>query len=83
MNHFFPIFPETKKLRSAVTNFISELQNTIGGGKALTINLQYEHLNFNLWLELFKISIFKQIVNFNLKATLQFYFESPLHSLNK
>lgn len=30
LNHFFPIFPETKKLRSAVSDFNSELQNTIG-----------------------------------------------------
>lgn len=29
-NHFFPIFPETKKLRIAVSNFNAELQNTIG-----------------------------------------------------
>lgn len=29
-NHFFPIFPETKKLRTAVSDFNSELHNTIG-----------------------------------------------------
>lgn len=30
LNHFFPFFPETKKLRAAVSDFNSELQNTIG-----------------------------------------------------